>query len=105
MWWQPQQVQHEAYWQPYEEFYSEPMPPPEQFQPNSGSSINYDEILDVLTSLMQGSQNQAKEAPQEGYWQPYEEFYSSPMQPPQPLIGAYLCDLVSLFSCIYVDCS
>ena len=51
MWWEPQQVQHEAYWQPYEEFYSEPMPPLQQFQPNSGSSINYDEIFDVLTSL------------------------------------------------------
>ena len=84
MWWEPQQVQHEAYWPPYEEFYSEPMPPPQQFQPNSGSSINYDEIFYVLTSLAQGTQNQAKQAQQEGYWQPYEEFYSMPMQPPQP---------------------
>ena len=83
MWWEPQQVQHEGYWQPHKELYSSPMqppqPPPHQFQPNSGSSMDYDQILDVLTSLTQGTQNQAKEAQQEGYWQPYEEFYSMPM--------------------------
>ena len=62
MWWEPQQVQHEAYWQPYEEFYSNPMqPPPQQIQPNSGSSIYYDQILDVLTSMEHGLQNRAKE--------------------------------------------
>ena len=85
MWWEPQQGQHEAYWQPYEEFYSSPMqPPPQQIQSNSGSSIDCKQILDELISLVQGSQTQAKEAQQEGYWQPYEEFYSMPMQPPQP---------------------
>ena len=62
MWWEPQQVQHEAYWQPYEEFYYNPMqPPPQQIQPNSGPSIDYDQILDVLTSMEQGLQNRAKE--------------------------------------------
>ena len=89
MWWEPQQVQHKAYWQPYEEFYSEPTPPPQQFQTNAGSSMNYDEILDELISLSQGTQNQAKEAQQEGYWQPYEEFYSMPMQPPQPSLQQF----------------
>ena len=84
MWWEPQQGQHEAYWQPYEEFYSEPIPPPQQFQPNSGSSIDCKQILDELISLAHGSQIQAKEAQHEGYWQPYEEFYATPMQPPQP---------------------
>ena len=61
MWWEPQQVQNEAYWQPYEEFYSEPMPPLQQFQTNSGSSLDYDHILDVLTNLAQGMQNQTNE--------------------------------------------
>ena len=37
-----------------------PQPSLQQFQTNSGSSINYDEILDVLTSMGQGLQNQAK---------------------------------------------
>ena len=73
MWWEPQQAQHEAYWQPHEEFYLEPMPPPQQFQSGSLMACDHDELI----SLMQGSQNQAKEAQQEGYWQPYEEFYES----------------------------
>ena len=65
MWWEPQQVQHEAYWQPYEEFYATPMqppqPPPQEAQTNSGSSMDYDQILDVLTSLAQVQENQTKE--------------------------------------------
>ena len=49
------------------------MPPPQQFQSGSLMACDHDELI----SLMQGSQNQAKEAQQEGYWQPYEEFYES----------------------------
>ncbi|XP_050116962.1 uncharacterized protein LOC126594745 [Malus sylvestris] len=86
MWWEPQPVQHEAYWQPYEEFYSRPMQPPQPHiqyaQSNSGSSIDYNQILNELSSLVQGSQNQANEAQQDAYWQPYEEFYTTPMHPP-----------------------
>ncbi|KAM2967113.1 hypothetical protein FF1_027412 [Malus domestica] len=86
MWWEPQPVQHEAYWQPYEEFYSRPMQLPQPHiqyaQSNSGSSIDYNQILNELNSLVQGSQNQAKEAQQDAYWQSYEEFYTTPMQPP-----------------------
>ncbi|KAM1626162.1 hypothetical protein ACFXTN_013196 [Malus domestica] len=81
MWWESQQAQHEGYWQPYEEFYSRPM---HYAQSNSGSSIDYNQILNELNSLVQGSQNQAKEAQQDAYWQPYEEFYTTPMQPPPP---------------------
>ncbi|KAM1397192.1 hypothetical protein ACFX2I_014798 [Malus domestica] len=66
MWWEAQQVQHEGYWQPYEEFYSGPMQPPQPHiqyaQSNSDSSIDYNQIFDELNSLVQGSQNQAKEA-------------------------------------------
>ena len=54
MWWEPQQAKHEGYWQPYEEFYSSPMQPPQpplqQFQPNLGSSMDCDQILEILTS-------------------------------------------------------
>ncbi|KAM1356104.1 hypothetical protein ACFX2H_030069 [Malus domestica] len=86
MWWKAQQVQHEGYWQPYEEFYSGPMQPPQPHiqyaQSNSDSSIDYNQIFDELNSLVQGSQNQAKEAQQDGYWQQSEEFYLTPMQPP-----------------------
>ncbi|KAM1262749.1 hypothetical protein ACFX2G_028451 [Malus domestica] len=81
MWWESQRAQHEGYWQPYEEFYSRPM---QYAQSNSGSSIDYNQILNELNSLVQGSQNQAKEAQQDAYWQPYKEFYTTPMQPPQP---------------------
>ena len=88
IWWEDQQVQREAYWQPYEEFYSRPMQPPQlhmQYaQLNSSSPIDYNQILNEINSLAQGSQNQAKEAQQEAYWQPYEEFNTTPMQPPQP---------------------
>ncbi|CAN6712712.1 unnamed protein product [Malus baccata var. baccata] len=81
MWWESQQAQHEGYWQPYEEFYSRPM---QYAQSNSGSSIDYNQILNELNSVVQGSQNQAKEAQHDAYWQPYEEFYTTPMQPPPP---------------------
>ncbi|KAM1502914.1 hypothetical protein ACFXTO_028207 [Malus domestica] len=88
MWWESQQVQHEGYWQPYEEFYSSHAQPPQPHiqyaQPNSGSSIDYNQILEELISLAQGSQNQAKEAQQGEYWQPYEGFYTTPYAPPQP---------------------
>ncbi|KAM1515166.1 hypothetical protein ACFX10_014296 [Malus domestica] len=87
MWWEAQQVQHEGYWQPYEEFYSGPMQPPQPHiqyaQSKSDSSIDYNRIFDELNSLVQGSQNQVKEAQQDGYWQQSEEFYLMPMQPPQ----------------------
>ena len=88
MWWEAQQVQHEEYWQPYEEFYSKPMEPPQPHmqypQSNSGSSIDYNQILNELNSLVQDQQNQAKETHQGEYWQPYEEFYQWPCAPPQP---------------------
>ncbi|KAM2608980.1 hypothetical protein TB1_037251 [Malus domestica] len=88
MWWESQQVQHEGYWQPYEEFYSSHVQPPQPHiqyaQPNSGSSIDYNQILEELISLAQGSQNQAKEALQGEYWQLYEGFYTTPYAPPQP---------------------
>ncbi|KAM1530194.1 hypothetical protein ACFX1Z_019321 [Malus domestica] len=58
-------AQHEGYWQPYEEFYSRPM---QYAQSNSSSSIDYNQILNELNSLVQGSQNQAKEAQQDAYW-------------------------------------
>ena len=62
MWWEPQQVQHETYWQPYEEFYATPMqppqPPPQEVQPNSGSSLDNDQTIQLLTSLAQKVQNQ-----------------------------------------------
>ncbi|KAM2671213.1 hypothetical protein EV1_007049 [Malus domestica] len=55
IWWEAQQVQHEGYWQPYKEFYSSPAQPPQPHiqyaQPNSGSSIDYDQIIDELNSL------------------------------------------------------
>ncbi|KAM2889708.1 hypothetical protein FF1_013295 [Malus domestica] len=64
MWWEAQQVQHEAYWHPYEEFYSRPMQPPQhspqQFQSNSSMSMDSDQILQLLTSLAQDQQNQDK---------------------------------------------
>ncbi|KAM1790843.1 hypothetical protein ACFX12_034870 [Malus domestica] len=80
MWGEPQQFQQDGYWQQDEEFYSKPM---QYAQSNSGSSINYNQILNELNCLVQGSQNQAKEAQQDAYWQPYEEFYTTPIQPPQ----------------------
>ncbi|KAM1563378.1 hypothetical protein ACFX1X_038358 [Malus domestica] len=79
MWGEPQQFQQDEYWQQEEEFYSRPM---QYAQSNSGSSINYNQILNELNCLVQGSQNQAKEAQQDAYWQPYDEFYTTPIQPP-----------------------
>ncbi|KAM2308065.1 hypothetical protein ACFX1S_030335 [Malus domestica] len=79
MWGEPQQFQQDGYWQQEEEFYSKPM---QYAQSNSDSSIDYNQIFDELNSLVQGSQNQAKEAQQDGYWQQSEEFYLTPMQPP-----------------------
>ncbi|KAM2449560.1 hypothetical protein PS1_019653 [Malus domestica] len=80
MWWEAQQVQHEGYWQPYEEFYSGPMQPPQPHiqyaQSNSDSSIDYNQILNELNSMVQGSQ-------QEEYLPPSEEFYHWPYQPSQ----------------------
>ncbi|KAM2580409.1 hypothetical protein TB1_002804 [Malus domestica] len=80
MWWEAQQVQHEGYWQPYEEFYSGPMQPPQPHiqyaQSNSDSSIDYNQILNELNSRVQGSQ-------QEEYLPPSEEFYHWPYQPSQ----------------------
>ena len=65
MWWEPQHVQEEGYWQPYEEFYSTPMQPPQPHiqyaQPNLSSSIDYNQKLNELICLVQGSQNQVKE--------------------------------------------
>ncbi|KAM1985523.1 hypothetical protein ACFX16_013684 [Malus domestica] len=62
MWGEPQQFQQDGYWQQEDEFYSRPMQPPQplpqQFQSNSSMPISYDEILDVLTSLTQGSQEE-----------------------------------------------
>ena len=58
MWWEPQQVKPEAYWQPYEECYSEPMLSPQQIQPNSGTFMESDEAIRLLTSISQGLQNQ-----------------------------------------------
>ncbi|KAM1559969.1 hypothetical protein TB2_031904 [Malus domestica] len=88
MWWEAQQVQHKAYWQPYEEFYSRPMQPPQPHiqyaQSNLGSSIDYNQILNELNSLLQGSQNQAKEDQQGGYWQQEEEFYHWPYELSHP---------------------
>ncbi|KAM2301642.1 hypothetical protein FF1_032372 [Malus domestica] len=88
MWWEAQQVQHKAYWQPYEEFYSRPMQPPQPHiqyaQSNLGSSIDYNQILNELNSLLQGSQNQAKEDQQGGYWQQEEEFYHLPYELSHP---------------------
>ncbi|KAM1754694.1 hypothetical protein ACFX12_007120 [Malus domestica] len=79
MWGEPQQFQQDGYWQQEEEFYSKPM---QYAQSNSDSSIDYNQNFDELNSLVQGSQNQAKEAQQDGYWQQSEEFYLTPMQPP-----------------------
>ncbi|KAM2886444.1 hypothetical protein COP2_013517 [Malus domestica] len=77
---EPQQFQHEGYWQPYEEFYSGPMQPPQPYiqyaQSNSDSSIDYNQILNELNPMVQGSQ-------QEEYLPPSEEFYHWPYQPSQ----------------------
>ena len=85
MWDEPQHFQQDGYWQ-QDEFYSRPMQPPQhppqQFQSNQSMAVNYNEILNELNSLVQGSQNQAKETHQGEYWQPYDEFYTTPPQTP-----------------------
>ncbi|KAM1134562.1 hypothetical protein ACFX19_044373 [Malus domestica] len=62
---QAKEAQQDAYWQPYEEFYTTPIQPPphtpQQFQSNSSMSMDSDQILQVLTSLTQDQQNQDKE--------------------------------------------
>ncbi|KAM1002850.1 hypothetical protein ACFX2C_003236 [Malus domestica] len=59
---EPQQFQQDGYWQQEEEFLSRPMQPPElplqQFQSNSSMSMDSDQIFQLLTSLVQGQQNQ-----------------------------------------------
>ncbi|KAM1177822.1 hypothetical protein ACFX2G_017627 [Malus domestica] len=61
---QAKEAQQDAYWQPYEEFYTTPIQPPphtpQQFQSNSSMSMDSDQILQVLTSLTQDQQNQDK---------------------------------------------
>jgi len=57
IWWEPQHIQQEGYWQPYEEFYSTSMHPPQPHiqyaQPNSSSSIDYNQKLNELLCLVQ----------------------------------------------------
>ncbi|KAM2977318.1 hypothetical protein FF2_014271 [Malus domestica] len=72
---EPQQFQQDGYWQHEDEFYHwtyEPSQPPQPHiqyaQSNSDSSIDYNQILNELNSLVQGSQ-------QEEYMPPSEEFY------------------------------
>ncbi|KAM2163258.1 hypothetical protein ACFX1Q_040964 [Malus domestica] len=82
MWDEPQQFQQGGYWQ-QDEFYSGPMQPPQhppkQFQSNQSMPVNYNEILEGLISLTQGSQKEEQLPPSEEFYQwPYE-----PSQPPQ----------------------
>ncbi|KAM1426956.1 hypothetical protein ACFXTO_019585 [Malus domestica] len=82
MWDEPQQFQQGGYWQ-QDEFYSRPMQPPQhppqQFQSNQSMPMNYNEILEGLISLAQGSQKDEQLPPSEEFYQwPYE-----PSQPPQ----------------------
>ncbi|KAM1677951.1 hypothetical protein ACFXTN_034720 [Malus domestica] len=82
MWDEPQQFQQGGYWQ-QDEFYSRPMQPPQhppqQFQSNQSMPMNYNEILEGLISLAQGSQKEEQLPPSEEFYQwPYE-----PSQPPQ----------------------
>ncbi|RXH70953.1 hypothetical protein DVH24_015575 [Malus domestica] len=44
---------------------------------------NHHNLIYNMLNQTQGSQNQTKEAQQDGYWQQSEEFYLTPMQPPQ----------------------
>ncbi|KAM1185302.1 hypothetical protein ACFX1Q_015374 [Malus domestica] len=80
---EPQQFQQDGYWQQEEKFHSRPMQPSQPHiqyaQSNSGSSIDYDRIFDEINSLVHGSQNQTKEAQQDGYWQQSDKFYLTPM--------------------------
>ncbi|KAM1052423.1 hypothetical protein ACFX2J_000020 [Malus domestica] len=82
MWDEPQQFQQGGYCQ-QDEFYSRPMQPPhhppQQFQSNQSMPVNYNEILEGLISLTQGSQKEEQLPPSEEFYQwPYE-----PSQPPQ----------------------
>ena len=58
MWWEPQNAQQGGYWQP-------PQPHIQYAQPNLSSSIDYNQKLNELICLVQGSQNQDNEARQE----------------------------------------
>ncbi|XP_021825765.1 uncharacterized protein LOC110766709 [Prunus avium] len=64
-WRDPQQTQQQGgYRQPPPGLYQRPFAPPlppQSAQPNSGTSLDNDKVLQVLTSLTQGLQNQAKE--------------------------------------------
>ncbi|CAN6686034.1 unnamed protein product [Malus baccata var. baccata] len=65
-WREPQQAQQQGgYRQPPPGLYQRPFAPPQlplqSAQPNSGSSLDNDKVLQLLTSLTQGLQNQAKE--------------------------------------------
>ena len=82
MWDEPQHFQQGGYWQ-QDEFYPRPMQPPQhppqQFQSNQSMPVNYNEILEGLISLTQGSQKEEQLPPSEEFYQwPYE-----PSQPPQ----------------------
>ncbi|KAM1473921.1 hypothetical protein ACFX2I_030006 [Malus domestica] len=61
---QANEAQQDAYWQPYEEFYTTPIqppqPPPQFSQTNSGTSMDNDQIVQLLTSLTQEAENQTK---------------------------------------------
>ncbi|CAL9012438.1 unnamed protein product [Prunus brigantina] len=65
-WREPQQTQQQGgYRQPppgfYQRPFAPPQPQPQTAQSNSGSTMDNDQMLKVLTSLTQGLQNQAKE--------------------------------------------
>ena len=65
-WREPQQTQQQGgYKQPppgfYQRPFAPPQPQPQTAQSNSGSTMDNDQMLKVLTSLTQGLQNQAKE--------------------------------------------
>ena len=65
-WREPQQTQQQVgFRQPPPEIFQRPFAPtqpqPQSAQPNSGSSMDNDTIIQILTSLTQGLQNQAKE--------------------------------------------
>ncbi|XP_070672479.1 uncharacterized protein [Malus domestica] len=65
-WREPQQPQQQGgFRQPpsgiYQRSYEPPQPPPQSAQTNSGSSLDNDKVLSILTSLTQALQNQAKD--------------------------------------------
>ena len=75
MWQERQQAPHEAYWQPYEDSYAPPQPPPQSSHPNSGISNYYKEVIQQLNSLEQG--REAQPFQQDAFWQPIEDFYQA----------------------------